>query len=237
MSSSGVHRILYAVIADSRKITHEAGDTNRFNVVVSNVLERCTLDCRKSFRYQSTNTTLNYISEYDRIWLCVADGQLNTRVAFAYLEYIKQRSPIGADKAVVLSLMTSQLNTFTSSADRISQINAEIESIREVMIENINAVLRRGERIEDLNVRAEELREDATLFKKNSSKLKNHFRWANLRWYLIGFAVLLVVVVGITWGICGLRFQHCRKSGGSPKPSPSPAPSHVPSDVPSAVPA
>jgi vesicle-associated membrane protein 7 len=213
---SSVRRILYACIADSRKVVVEVGDGKAYREVTKNVMERCALDVRKSFVHQDGNISLNYISEGNRIWFAVADKDLSTRVVFGYLEYVKRRSPEGGEKdssghGSLMHLMSSQLNTFTSSTDRISQVNAEIDSIKEVMMENLDLMLRRGERLEDLFARSEALQQDAALFNRNATKLKSHFRWANIRWYLIALAVIIVIALGITWGLCGLRFQNCRK--------------------------
>lgn len=227
-STAPVHRIQYASIADSRRIWVEVGEKKKYRELVENVMERCALDVRKSFVDEKMGITVNYISEGDRIWLCVADKELSGRVAFAYLEYVKKRSPLGSEKesssksssptsntastsSVLANLMSSQLNTYTSSTDRIAQVNAEIAAIKEVMIDNLAPLLRRGERLEDLVEKSDKLQADAKIFHSNSAKLKNHFRWANLRWYLIGLVVLLLIAAGITWGVCGLRFQNCRK--------------------------
>lgn len=212
-SSRGTSRIRYACIADSRKVKHEVGEKGGYKQLALKVLEQCALDVRKSFCEEKEGITVNYIAEGGRIWLNVADKGLNTRVAFAYLEYVKRRSPEGGGKVGedgVPPLMASALNTYTSESDRIAHINKEIEGIREVMLENMSALLKRGEALENLTDRSEKIAADATLFKKNANVLKNHFRWANLRWYLLAFLILCLVALAITWGVCGLVFQNCR---------------------------
>jgi len=207
-------RVVYSCIADNRKIVYEAGDKGRHHDLVLNVLERCALDCRKSYKDEKSAFTVNYIAETERIWLCVAENGLNTRIAFGYLENVKRRSPHGGSRGVdqtIPVLLASQMSQFTSAQDKATQVNEAIEAVKEVMIENLAMVLRRGERLEDLQIRSEELKEDAQLFNKNATKLKSHFRWANLRWYLIGAIVLLIIAVAIAWGICGLTWQHCKK--------------------------
>lgn len=215
MSSKGpVHRIQYACIADTRKIKYEVGEKKKCRPLAEKVLAQSALEVRKSYLDEKEGITVNYISEGSRIWLNVADRGLNTRVAFAYLEYVKRRSPEGGGRTgedSLTPLMASQLNTYTSDTDRIAQINNEIAAIKEVMLENMEVVLRRGEKLEDLTERSENLAVNAKLFNRNASKLKNHFRWANLRWYILGFFVLCLIAVGITWGFCGLTFQNCRK--------------------------
>jgi len=207
-------RVVYACIADNRKIVYEAGDSGHHLDVVKDVLARCAVDVRKSIPDAKPDFTINYIAQSERIWLCVAQKGLSTRIAFDYLETIQRRTPQGGHRVrdpTIPVLLASQMSQFTSKTDKISQVNEEIEAIKDVMFENMAMVLQRGDRLEDLQIRSEELREDAMLFNKNSTKLKNHFRWANLRWYLIGLVVLLLIAVGIAWGICGLTWKNCKK--------------------------
>lgn len=214
-SGAPIHRIQYACIADLRKIKHEVGERKKFRPLAEKLLAHSALEVRKSYLDENEGITVNYISEGGRIWLNVADRGLKTRVAFAYLEYIKRRSPEGGTRSgedSITPLMSSQLNTYTSDTDRITQVNQEIEAIKEVMLENMASVLVRGEKLEDLAEKSDNLAADAKLFNRNASKLKTHFRWANLRWYLLGFFVLCIIALAITWGLCGLTFQHCRKS-------------------------
>lgn len=206
-------RITYACVADNRKIEYEGGDIGPHKELVQNVLARAPLNVRKSLTTDKSDFTVNYIADSDRMWLCIAQEGLKTRIAFAYLENIRRQTPQSGTKKdrTIPSLLTSQMSQFNSDTDKISQVEAEIKAIKEVMVENINLVLQRGERVEDLYIRSEELREDALLFNKNATKLKSHFRWANLRWYLIGLVVLLLIGVGVAWGICGLTWKNCKK--------------------------
>jgi vesicle-associated membrane protein 7 len=212
-SRTGIFRLVYSCIADRRKITYETGDTSSYRDLIESVLARCVLDVRKSFDHPDKGVTVNYISQGERIWLCVAQKGLNTRIAFAFLEHIRSRSLVASPTSdtTLTSLMRTAMDNYTSNADRIAAVNREIEAIKEVMLENMASVLRRGERLEDLQIRSEQLQENATLFNRNATKLKSHFRWANLRWYLIGFAALVIIAIAIAWGICGLTFHKCRK--------------------------
>lgn len=189
-----VYKILYACVADGKKIANEVGDQN-FKSLVKVVLDRLVWESRKSYLHKE-KYTINYISSIDRVWMCISQKELNTRISFAYLENIQNRSLVSNSIDPSLSnYMKITLEKYNSSKDVSQQIQKEISSIRDVMLNNVNVLLQRGEKLEDLEARSEDLRENATLFKTQSTNLKKQFIYANLLWILLAIGVFLLIVL------------------------------------------
>ncbi|KAI1304856.1 hypothetical protein EDD11_005058 [Mortierella claussenii] len=77
------------------------------------------------------------------------------------------------------------------NADRIKQVQGEIEQVKDVMVHNIERVLERGERIELLVDKTDNLNQQAYAFKKRSAVLRRAMWWKNTKLMIILTGVII----------------------------------------------
>jgi vesicle-associated membrane protein 7 len=78
------------------------------------------------------------------------------------------------------------------TADNISRVQAQIETVKEVMVENIDRVLERGEKIELLVDKTDRLNQQAFKFERSSRTLKQEMLCKKYRNNCIILFILLV---------------------------------------------
>jgi len=103
-------------------------------------------------------------------------------------------------------VLQKQMEHFSdaSKSDKFAQVKGQLQEVKGIMIDNIEKVLERGERIELLVDRTNDLSDSATDFKFRSKKLKNTVWWKNVKLILLLVFIILVVLAGIIWLICGI---------------------------------
>jgi hypothetical protein len=92
------------------------------------------------------------------------------------------------------SLMRTILEKYDNVAeiDKLAEVTKKVESIKLVMTKNIDEALQNCVKLEAVQKKAEELHEQAGVFKRNATTLKNKMWWKNFRMILIiGIVVLL----------------------------------------------
>ncbi|KAK9686030.1 hypothetical protein K7432_015282 [Basidiobolus ranarum] len=97
------------------------------------------------------------------------------------------------------------------NADKVKQVQGEIEQVKDVMVQNIERVLERGERIDLLVDKTDTLNQSAFAFRKRSTALKRSMWWKNTRLMVIlGFVILMIIYFFIS-SLCGFPgWQDCR---------------------------
>ncbi|KAF9896845.1 hypothetical protein BX616_006654, partial [Lobosporangium transversale] len=147
----------------------------------------------------------HYVCEDGLTYMCMADDTFGRRVPFAFLQDIKQRflEQYGRDRGLNAHVpyamnefsktIAKQMEYFSSNpnADRIKQVQGEIEQVKDVMVQNIERVLERGERIELLVDKTDNLNQQAFAFKKRSTALKRAMWWKNTKLMIILTAVIV----------------------------------------------
>ena len=114
---------------------------------------------------------------------------------------------------IMCRVLQKQMEHFSdaSKSDKFAQVKGQLQEVKGIMIDNIEKVLERGERIELLVDRTNDLSDSATDFKFRSKKLKNTVWWKNVKLILLLVFIILVVLAGIIWLICGIPdFKTCR---------------------------
>ena len=90
-----------------------------------------------------------------------------------------------------------------SGGGALSRARAEIEEVKGVMVANIEKVLQRGEHLDLLVDKAEELEYEANRFKKNATKLRKKMWWENMKWKVLLFFILGIIITFIALGASG----------------------------------
>jgi len=194
----------------------QPGLTGSFATVSRRILEKIPNSGAK-MSYMYDHHIFNYIAEEGMIYLCMGDeASGSTRVAFAYLEDIRNRfRATYGDRARTASegqmtedfsrIIETQMKHFSNSSavDKISRVRTEIDEVRNVMVQGIEKVLERGEKAELLVNKAENLNNQTTSFKTYSTALKNAMWWKNIKLLIAIGVVLIIIAYFITAIACG----------------------------------
>lgn len=89
-------------------------------------------------------------------------------------------------------------------------IEGQISDVRDVLNESIDRVLQRGEGLDSLVNKTAILQNSSRTFKRNTVAVRRGMMWANVRFWLIIFVAVVVVIYFILGLECGLPFyEHC----------------------------
>ncbi|KAF8937237.1 Vesicle-associated membrane protein [Dissophora ornata] len=167
----------------------------------------------------------HYICEDGLTYMCMADDSFGRRIPFAFLQDIKEKflAQYGRERALN-SLVPYAMNEFSRTiakqmeyfstdpeADRIKQVQGEIDQVKDVMVHNIERVLERGERIELLVDKTDNLNHQAYAFKKRSTALKRAMWWKNTKLMIILTLVVIFLIYLLICAGCGFpTWSSCR---------------------------
>eukprot|EP00759_Apiculatamorpha_spiralis_P036677 PhF_6_TR3691/c0_g1_i1/m.5249/K08515/VAMP7; vesicle-associated membrane protein 7 len=224
------------------QILCESGLAGPHRTIVTKVLEKIPRhDNRMSYTYESN--VIHYSVENEIVYLCMADKDVQSRIAFAFLEEVQRRFKekfAGSERKYPATndlsketcqkfnvILTEQLKYFNDpNSDKVTRVRRQIADVQQVMLENIDAVLARGDQIDNLVDKTNELNTQAEGFRTQSRTLRRKMQWKNVKLVL---AILLALgVLGIIIGMiaCHPDFKGCQtQTPDSPPPAPpGPAP-------------
>lgn len=127
----------------------------------------------------------HYISEGGITYMCMANESFGRRIPFVFLQDIQSKILANYTTAQILDASAYGMSAFNKvierqmdfysndkNADKLKQVQGEIDQVKDVMTHNIERVLERGERIDILVDRTDGLSQQAFAFKKRSTLLK-----------------------------------------------------------------
>ncbi|KAK3836289.1 MAG: vesicle-associated membrane protein [Linnemannia gamsii] len=232
--------IIYALVARGTIILAEyTNSSGNFTTVTEAILEKIPPNNSKltyvydrqvspldlSLSFLQNRYLFHYIRNDGLTYLCMADDTFGRRIPFAFLldlktRFLSQYSQERAMSAMVpygmnefSKTIAKQMEYFSTNpeADRIKQVQGEIEQVKDVMVHNIERVLERGERIELLVDKTDNLNQQAFAFKKRSTALKRTMWWKNTKLTVILTAVVIFLIYLIICSACGFPFwSSCR---------------------------
>ncbi|KAF9137456.1 hypothetical protein BGX30_010198 [Mortierella sp. GBA39] len=217
--------IIYALVARGTIILAEyTNSSGNFTTVTEAILEKIPPNNSK-LTYVYDRYLFHYICHDGLTYMCMADDTFGRRIPFAFLQDIKTRFLTQYARERAMSAMVpygmnefsktiaKQMEYFSTNpeADRIKQVQGEIEQVKDVMVHNIERVLERGERIELLVDKTDNLNQQAFAFKKRSTQLKRTMWWKNTKLTIILTSVIIVLIYLIICSACGFPFwSSCR---------------------------
>jgi vesicle-associated membrane protein 7 len=99
--------------------------------------------------------------------------------------------------------------------EKVKNLLAKVENIRDVMGRNIHMLLQRGEKFDDILAKSDKLNMDAQVFKKNAK----HTKQILCRRYYFTCAVLSFIILALLYmslvGVCGFDLSRCKNKGQS----------------------
>ncbi|KAF9905052.1 hypothetical protein EC991_002061 [Linnemannia zychae] len=217
--------IIYALVARGTIILAEyTNSSGNFTTVTEAILEKIPPNNSK-LTYVYDRYLFHYICHDGLTYMCMADDTFGRRIPFAFLQDIKTRFLTQYSRERAMSAMVpygmnefsktiaKQMEYFSTNpeADRIKQVQGEIEQVKDVMVHNIERVLERGERIELLVDKTDNLNQQAFAFKKRSTALKRTMWWKNTKLTIILTSVIIFLIYLIICSACGFPFwSSCR---------------------------
>ncbi|KAF9141948.1 Vesicle-associated membrane protein [Mortierella sp. GBA39] len=223
--------IIYALVARRSLILAEyTNSSGNFTTITEAILEKIPPNNSK-LTYVYDRYLFHYICEDGLTYMCMADDSFGRRIPFAFLQDIKEKflAQYGRERALS-SLVAYSMNEFSKTiakqmeyfstnpeADRIKQVQGEIEQVKDVMVQNIERVLERGERIELLVDKTDNLNQQAFAFKKRSTVLKQKMWWKNAKLMVILILVVILLIYLIISAACGFpTWSSCLPSSTPP---------------------
>ncbi|KAK3819113.1 MAG: vesicle-associated membrane protein [Linnemannia elongata] len=217
--------IIYALVARGTIILAEyTNSSGNFTTVTEAILEKIPPNNSK-LTYVYDRYLFHYICHDGLTYMCMADDTFGRRIPFAFLQDIKTRFLTQYSRERAMSALVpygmnefsktiaKQMEYFSTNpeADRIKQVQGEIEQVKDVMVHNIERVLERGERIELLVDKTDNLNQQAFAFKKRSTQLKRTMWWKNTKLTIILTSVIIFLIYLIICSACGFPFwSSCR---------------------------
>ncbi|KAJ4458311.1 putative Vesicle-associated membrane protein 7B [Paratrimastix pyriformis] len=210
--------IIYSLISRGSNVLAEfTSTTGNFTTITRRILTKIPPQNNK-MSYVYDKFTFHYIVDNGIIYMCMCDMQFERRIAFGFLEAIRQRfiSAYGDQAKTALAYamkdfsteLSKQMEYFSNNpnADQIRKVRSEIDEVRNVMESNIDKILERQEKIELLVDKTDNLNRSAHQFRKRSTNLKRSMWWKNCKLWIILVLVAIVVIYMIIGFSCGFDF-------------------------------
>ncbi|KAL1918604.1 uncharacterized protein VTP21DRAFT_2626 [Calcarisporiella thermophila] len=216
--------IIYALVARGSVILAEHTDsTGNFTQATQAILDKIPPNNSK-LTYVYDRYLFHYICEDGITYLCMGDDSFGRRIPFAFLQDLRNRflSTYSLESAAdaphygmneFSRVIAKQMEYFSNNpnADKIKQVQGEIEQVRDVMVQNIERVLERGERIDLLVDKTDALNQSAFAFRKRSTALKRSMWWKNTKLMVILVSVIILMMYFLIASACGFpAFNKCR---------------------------
>lgn len=214
--------ILYGVISRGTDVLVEhTNSVGNFSTVTRTLLSRIPpLDAKKSWAYDSHY--FHFVVSEGITFMCMADAKTKHRVAFTFLESIRDEflSMFGevAHTALAFSLnepfcrvLQQRMNEFNvEDADELKQVRSQIDGLKDIMIDDIEKILERGEKIELLVDRTESLNNQGIIFRKSAKATNRSMKWRKIRMYILFMTVGIGIALFVAISICGgVTFNKC----------------------------
>ncbi|RNA35065.1 vesicle-associated membrane 7-like [Brachionus plicatilis] len=98
------------------------------------------------------------------------------------------------------------MNYNSTSDTQFTNLQSQVNDVKDVMKTNIDKVLQRGDRLDDLVDKTTDLEANAVQFTTVSKKIKRKMWWQNLKMKIILVCVILVIIAIITVALI-LKFK------------------------------
>mmetsp|Transcript_1684 Transcript_1684/g.2724 ORF Transcript_1684/g.2724 Transcript_1684/m.2724 type:complete len:217 (+) Transcript_1684:87-737(+) len=214
--------IVYGLVSRGSTVFCEyTTQSGNFQQITRNILQQFDTSGDGKHSYTYDDHIFHMIVDHGIIYLAMASAEFERRVAFVFLEDIKERFEDKYSEVVATAVAYEMNKTFTKvlqermefynenpEADKIRKVKGQVEEVKQVMTDTIDKILDRGDKIELLVDKSGELSEQANKFKKSSAQLQRRMWWNNFKLQAImigsGVIILMLIVMGST-----KCFGHC----------------------------
>ncbi|KAK4024899.1 vesicle-associated membrane protein 7 isoform X2 [Daphnia magna] len=218
--------LLYSVVSRGTTVLARYANncTGNFSEITEQVLAQIGIDDSK-MTYSHGSYLFHYILQNRIIYLCISDDEFERSRAFLFLNEIKKKFTytFGAHAYSALpyamnmefsKTLAGLMKHFSESRDidTVSQVQGDLDDLKNIMVKNIDSLAARGERLELLVNKTESLSASSVTFRKSSRNLAKSLFWKNIKIATITLTAILVVVYFVVSIACGgLDWHSCVK--------------------------
>ncbi|XP_041825304.1 vesicle-associated membrane protein 8 [Melanotaenia boesemani] len=83
----------------------------------------------------------------------------------------------------------------SGSAQKLDQVQTQVNEVKVILKDNINKVLERGDRLDDLIGKTDDLQASADSFQRTSTRVARKYWWKNIKMMIIIGVVVLIVLI------------------------------------------
>jgi vesicle-associated membrane protein 7 len=188
-----------------------------------------TIDPSKRNMVEQANGTFLSQTDPDRItFLCLTDRQINAKTGYAFLDELRAKwraryqnsgasfAPNSKNSEFGQTEIATLMRQYNApSSQKLNQIKANLDATKDTMTQNLSMALTRGENLTTMEGKAEDIRSSAATFRREAEKVRCAQCCAKWRWYILGIAILLVVIVVILMIACKPNFSSCKGGDSS----------------------
>ncbi|XP_057367101.1 vesicle-associated membrane protein 7-like isoform X2 [Daphnia carinata] len=216
--------LLYSVVSRGTTVLARYANncTGNFSEITEQVLAQIGTDDSK-MTYSHGSYLFHYILQNRIIYLCISDDEFERSRAFLFLNEIKKKFTYTFGEHAYSALpyamnmefsktLAGLMKHFSESRDidTVSQVQGDLDDLKDIMVKNIDSLAARGERLELLVNKTESLSASSVTFRKSSRNLAKSLFWKNIKIAVITLTAILVVVYFVVSIACGgLDWHSC----------------------------
>ena len=210
--------ILYACIArESNLLVEYSLRTGNFTTIIYKILKQLSRDDQTmAYAYEKFHFNIkvyNFIT-----YLCLTNESTGRMIPFAFLDDVcNVFDPIQHDALEVgkfgwtLHEKMKQYSNTKFEFQKIAEIRKDVGEVRKIMVDNIEHLMERDEKLKELENVAEVIEEDAKLFRRKVTVVKEQLnKWGIVKKLAICGCVILAILGGfVIWYLAcgGFNFQ------------------------------
>lgn len=161
------------------------------------------------------------------VFLCIATEDFGRRRCFAFLEDIRARfTQLHGQEAlrtkkkykfdnVFGGTLGKQMDYYSRSneADAIGALKANVEEAKLIIGTNVSHIIKVGESISEVVQKAQDLEVSSKEVRDQAKAIKNHYWWANAKYYIAIFCICFGFAFYIASKACGgITFPDCKSA-------------------------
>eukprot|EP01015_Nassula_variabilis_P003901 TRINITY_DN1266_c0_g1_i11.p1 TRINITY_DN1266_c0_g1~~TRINITY_DN1266_c0_g1_i11.p1 ORF type:complete len:220 (+),score=18.59 TRINITY_DN1266_c0_g1_i11:62-721(+) len=209
--------IIYTVVARGKDVVLAEYNTasGNFPQITRNILRKVPNNISITYT-QGNQYTFHVINEDDFSYLCMTEIKFERRLAFLFLQHIREAflekyAESERRDAIQYALNNSFSNTIrqkmhqfnTDPPDKLMKLKTDLNDAKNIMVENIDKLLEREERLDILVKKTANMNTMATNIKKKSTEVKRQAQWRSIRLKIIIVLIVLIVIYLVLSIICG----------------------------------
>eukprot|EP00667_Euglena_gracilis_P015333 EG_transcript_15955 len=208
--------ILYAAIAQKNDVFAEYPEREHPKLadVCAKIIATVPLNenCKKTF--EESLYKFHYKSVGERVYICVSDKETPLRRCYAFLDGIHPLlvRDFHNPKKVLKERMEYHNNP---ANDKLTNLQTEIDEVKDVMMDNIDRVLQRGEKLDTLADKSGQLASTAQDFHRSARSLKRAFCMKYIKLIILMVSLVVILIIVVVLVICNPNFSKCGNSSSS----------------------
>jgi len=204
--------ILYAAIAQRSEIFAEypEGEFPNLADLCRRIVSTVPLnEATKKKTLEADSFKFHYLSEGERVIICVAHADVKLRITFAFLESVSKEFSQNFNNPRKLLQDRMDFHNIPAN-DAISSVSQEIDEVKGIMSDNISKVLHKGELLNNVLDKSTGLRDTADGFLKSARQIKRNFCLQHYKLVALVVGIVIIILIIILFVACNPNFSKCK---------------------------